>query len=102
MDVLTQARLAPSGANLQPGAFVWVRGEVREALTTNLVQAWRDGQQETEDYSYVPNPCRTPCVVAKWQQRKPCMVQLAWHATTARGVTHSLSAISISLERLWR
>ena len=56
MDVITQARLAPSGANLQPGAFVWVRGEVREALTTSLVQAWRDGQQETEDYSYFPQP----------------------------------------------
>jgi nitroreductase len=55
-NVLTSARLAPSGANLQPGTFVWVRGEAREALTTNLVQAWRDGQQETEDYSYFPQP----------------------------------------------
>jgi nitroreductase len=54
--LLTQARLAPSGANLQPGAFVQVRGAVREALTTNLVQAWRNGQQETEDYSYFPQP----------------------------------------------
>ena len=55
-ELLTSARLAPSGANLQPGSFVWVRGEVREALTTELVQAWRDGQQETEDYSYFPKP----------------------------------------------
>ena len=54
--LLTSARLAPSGANLQPGSFVWVRGDVREALTTALVQAWRDGQQETEDYSYFPQP----------------------------------------------
>lgn len=56
LDLLTQARLAPSGANLQPGAFVWVRGNVRQALTADLVQAWRDGQQETEDYSYFPQP----------------------------------------------
>ena len=54
--MLISGRLAPSGANLQPGSFVWVRGEVREALTTELVQAWRDGQQETEDYSYFPQP----------------------------------------------
>lgn len=54
--VLTSARLAPSGANLQPGAFIWVRGNVRQALTADLVQAWRDGQQETEDYSYFPQP----------------------------------------------
>jgi nitroreductase len=54
--VITTARLAPSGANLQPGAFVQVRGEVREALTAELVRAWRDGQQETEDYSYFPQP----------------------------------------------
>ena len=55
-SVLISGRLAPSGANLQPGSFVWVRGEVREALTTELVQAWRNGQQETEDYSYFPKP----------------------------------------------
>jgi nitroreductase len=55
-NVLKSARLAPSGANLQPGAFVQVRGGVREALTADLVQAWRDGQQEPEDYSYFPQP----------------------------------------------
>ena len=52
--LLTSARLAPSGANLQPGSFILVRGEVREALTTDLVEAWRNGQQEAEDYSYFP------------------------------------------------
>ncbi len=56
LNLLTSARSAPSGANLQPGAFVWVRGHVRRALTTDLVQAWRDGQQEAEDYSYFPQP----------------------------------------------
>ena len=30
-ELLVSARLAPSGANLQPGSFVQVRGAVREA-----------------------------------------------------------------------
>jgi nitroreductase len=55
-DVLTQARLAPSGANLQPGAFVQVRGVVREALSADLVDAWQQGRAEAEDYSYFPYP----------------------------------------------
>jgi nitroreductase len=41
---------------LQPGAFVQVRGGAREALTAYLVEAWRNGQQEPEDYSYFPQP----------------------------------------------
>jgi nitroreductase len=55
-DVITQARLAPSGANLQPGAFVQVRGVVREALSADLVDAWQQGRAEAEDYSYFPHP----------------------------------------------
>lgn len=55
-EVLTQARLAPSGANLQPGALVQVRGEVRAALSADLVAAWQLGRTEAEDYSYFPQP----------------------------------------------
>jgi hypothetical protein len=55
-EVLVQARLAPSGANLQPGAFVQVRGAVREALSADLVAAWQHGLTEAEDYSYFPQP----------------------------------------------
>ena len=55
-EVLVQARLAPSGANLQPGAFVHVRGVVREALSADLVEAWQHGREEAEDYSYFPQP----------------------------------------------
>jgi len=55
-EVLTLARLAPSGANLQPGAFIAVQGEVRRALSADLVHAWRTQQQEQEDYSYFPDP----------------------------------------------
>jgi nitroreductase len=55
-EVLVQARLAPSGANLQPGAFVQVRGAVREALSADLVAAWQHGRTEPEDYSYFPRP----------------------------------------------
>jgi nitroreductase len=55
-ELLITARQAPSGANLQPGSFVWVRGDVRHALSTDLVRAWRNGEQETEDYDYFPKP----------------------------------------------
>lgn len=54
--VLTQARWAPSGANLQPGSLVQVRGAVREALSAELCEAWRHGLQEEEDYAYFPKP----------------------------------------------
>jgi len=55
-ELLVQARMAPSGANLQPGSFVQVRGAVREALSADLIDAWRHGRQEVEDYSYFPQP----------------------------------------------
>ena len=55
-QVLTQARMAPSGANLQPGSFTHVRGAVRDALSADLVDAWRHGREEAEDYSYFPKP----------------------------------------------
>jgi nitroreductase len=54
--VLVQARLAPSGANLQPGSLVQVRGAVREALTADLLDAFQQGRGEAEDYSYFPQP----------------------------------------------
>ncbi len=55
-QVLVQARRAPSGANLQPGSFMHVRGAVRDALSADLVEAWRHGREESEDYSYFPKP----------------------------------------------
>jgi len=55
-ELLVQARMAPSGANLQPGSFVQVRGVVRETLSADLIDAWRHGRQEIEDYSYFPQP----------------------------------------------
>lgn len=55
-DILVQARLAPSGANLQPGVLVQVQGAVREALSADLVDAWQHGREEVEDYSYFPKP----------------------------------------------
>lgn len=55
-EVLTLARQAPSGANLQPGAFISVTGAARGRLTAELADAWRTGAQEPEDYSYFPTP----------------------------------------------
>ena len=55
-QLLVCARKAPSGANLQPGSFTWVRGAAREALSADLVRAWRGGEAEVEDYDYFPKP----------------------------------------------
>jgi len=54
--VVQSARQAPSGANLQPGAFIAVQGAVRQQLSADLVQAFRAGQEEQEDYGYFPKP----------------------------------------------
>jgi nitroreductase len=55
-QLLSVARQAPSGANLQPGHFLRVRGARRARLTEELVGAWREGKQEEEDYGYFPRP----------------------------------------------
>ena len=59
-QVLQQARLAPSGANLQPGSFLALEGDARARLSAALRQAFAAGQQETEDYAYFPQPLPTP------------------------------------------
>jgi nitroreductase len=56
LRLMEAARRAPSGANLQPGTFVQVRGDVRAALTASLLQAVQSGQAQQEDYSYFPEP----------------------------------------------
>ncbi len=55
-ELLRLARLAPSGANLQPGEFIAVRGAARARLSERLTQAWRDHEPAREDYSYFPQP----------------------------------------------
>jgi len=54
--LLAQARQAPSGANLQPGEFISLQGDARARLSAALVNAFRQGAQEPEDYSYFPQP----------------------------------------------
>lgn len=54
--LLRQARQAPSGANLQPGAFIAVRGDARARLSAALTAAWLAGAPEHEDYGYFPRP----------------------------------------------
>ena len=55
-SVVQEARWAPSGANLQPGYFWQIAGEARAQLSAGLVQAFRSGTQEREDYDYFPQP----------------------------------------------
>ena len=55
-QVLESARQAPSGSNLQPGAFLSVQGAARENLSNQLIAAWRTGEPEGADYAYFPEP----------------------------------------------
>lgn len=59
LQLLRTARQAPSGANLQPGSFVAVRGQARQQLSAALITAFHAGQQEVEDYAYFPHPMPT-------------------------------------------
>lgn len=74
-DLLMQARLAPSGANLQPGRFIWVRGEVRQRLSAALHSAWQAGAEEVEDYSYFPRP-----MPMTWRRRQVAAAQALYGA----------------------
>lgn len=55
-QILRSARQAPSGANLQPGTFLFIEGEARRRLSSKLIEAWRNGLKEVEDYGYFPEP----------------------------------------------
>lgn len=54
--LLTAARLAPSGANLQPGHFHVLTGEPLTTLSAALLSAHERGDSQPEDYSYFPKP----------------------------------------------
>ncbi len=55
-QILRTARQAPSGGNLQPGHFIAVRGELRQQLSTALLQDFEGQAPECEDYAYFPRP----------------------------------------------
>jgi nitroreductase len=55
-QMLQEARRAPSGANLQPGEFIRIDGAARQKLSDRLVETYRSGAPQSEDYSYFPVP----------------------------------------------
>ncbi|MEJ8810729.1 nitroreductase [Variovorax ureilyticus] len=55
-QMLQEARRAPSGANLQPGEFIRIDGAARRKLSDRLVEMYRSGAPQNEDYSYFPIP----------------------------------------------
>ncbi len=65
-DLLTLARLAPSGANLQPGEFHVLSGDALTHLTSKLDEAMTAGQPMVSEYSYFPDPM--PAVLKARQQ----------------------------------
>ena len=53
-NILTHARQAPSGANLQPGFFHVLSGDALTQLTEALSQAVADKRKPVAEYSYFP------------------------------------------------
>lgn len=56
LRLLAAARMAPSGANLQPGQFIQVVGALRDELSRALLDDYRGGTPPSEDYAYFPRP----------------------------------------------
>lgn len=54
--ILTAARTAPSGANLQPGRFHVLAGAPLLALSDAMMNAIREGRPQVSEYSYFPSP----------------------------------------------
>lgn len=54
--ILTIARTAPSGGNLQPGKFHVMTGEPLKAFSDRLCGAIEGGLETTEQYNYFPDP----------------------------------------------
>lgn len=54
--ILTAARLAPSGANLQPGHFIALTGQPFRALQDTLAEAIASNRPQVSEYSYFPDP----------------------------------------------
>jgi nitroreductase len=55
-ELLRIARLAPSGANLQPGTFHVLTGDALGSLTARLQAAQDQGLPVEKEYSYFPDP----------------------------------------------
>lgn len=55
-DICRLARMAPSGANLQPGRFHVLTGAALGGLVADLDAAIAAGAPEAEEYSYFPDP----------------------------------------------
>ena len=55
-DLLSLARMAPSGANLQPGEFHVLTGDALANLTGKLDEAMTVGRPMVSEYSYFPEP----------------------------------------------
>lgn len=54
--ILTAARQAPSGANLQPGHFVALTGAPFAALQAALAEGIATDRPQVSEYSYFPDP----------------------------------------------
>lgn len=55
-DLMTTARTAPSGANLQPGRFIALTGAPLGALIAALERAIDQNRPRVSEYGYFPDP----------------------------------------------
>lgn len=57
LEVLFEtARMAPSGANIQPGKLYVLNGAAKARLADGLSEAFLSGDKGCEEYSYFPSP----------------------------------------------
>ena len=55
-EIFETARLAPSGANIQPGKLYVMNGTSKTRLADALSAAFLSGDKGSEEYSYFPSP----------------------------------------------
>ncbi len=80
-ELLSIARLAPSGANTQPWQVAVLTGTSKQHLADALVSAFENGEKSTPDYAYYPTDWQPPYI----DRRRRCGLQLYQSLNIERG-----------------
>ena len=86
--ICTAARMAPSGANLQPGKFHVLTGDALAELTSRLSRAIAEAAPIESEYSYFP-PDMSPALKnrgATWRHGAPILTTTTGSLTPPSGL----------------